>query len=486
VSAPNRSTALAQISWISLASYTSEALYLLRGLLLAGLLGPGLFGVWSSMRIVRRLSRFASLGAVQGMLQLVPQAEGRGDRDAARHYRRIAVGVGLTASIALAALVAAIAGFPGSAQRPLWLAFAVVLVCARIHGLQNSILRSQQRFERVAAGSVGVAACSTLAGVPAAWLFGLPGFLAALAVSYGVVFVAVARGGATLPGPRLEGRAAGRLIGVGLPIVAAQLLEVLLANADKLLLWGIAGSHALGLYTLPSYVVNLALFLPGAVQTVLYPRLLRRIGRTGSFHAAGPYLERVTVAVAHVTCLVLATLYLVFPLPIVWWLPQYETAIDAGRVLLLVAFLRVVGALPATILISTRAPGRLGAIRGCSLVLTLLLVTVTLAAGGNLRDVALATAPGYALQTLALLVAAAARAGLSRERSLWLLAAVFAPYALLLILIATVGAPVPSPGGSPFAAVRELLPSAAWILGALAALALASAASYARGERGRR
>jgi O-antigen/teichoic acid export membrane protein len=64
-----RTGTLQNISWLSAAEYLSEAFYFVRGTVLAALIGPQAFGIWSSMRIVARFLPYAPLGSLQGMLR---------------------------------------------------------------------------------------------------------------------------------------------------------------------------------------------------------------------------------------------------------------------------------------------------------------------------------------------------------------------------------------------------------------------------------
>jgi O-antigen/teichoic acid export membrane protein len=472
-SARARATPFAEVSWITAARYVSEALYLARGMLLARLLGPDMFGVWSSMRLVRRFANFSPLGSTQGMLQLSPLAAGRGDVERAHHYRRTAVGFGLGAALLVAICVAAVAwsrsGPVEAGQRHLWLAFAAVLVVAQLHELQLTVLRSQQRFALVSAAHVGVAVCSTLLGVIAAWRFGLPGFLLALGLSYGAVLVVPARMARPFPRPVADLATTRELIGTGAFILGAQVLQSLMRNVDKLLLWGMLGSRALGIYAVPSYLVNLTLLLPAAVTTVAYPRLLEKSARTGSLSTAWPYLELVTVLLGHLACPILAFLYLTLHLPIAWWLPDYVAAVAPGRILLLLTFLPIVAALPATVLISLGAQGRLLAIRAVAVAVSCVAVTATIRGGGSLAAVALAMAPGFAWLSIATLVAALRHAELPRRRRARVLLWVFAPYLLLLTLLAAFGSTGYDPVDSWRGALSEVLTQVGLVCGGLLA-----------------
>ena len=77
-SADSERSARAHFSDYSIARYLSEFLFLLRGLLLARILGPALFGVWSQLKIALLFLQYSQLGVHEALLREVPYALGGG------------------------------------------------------------------------------------------------------------------------------------------------------------------------------------------------------------------------------------------------------------------------------------------------------------------------------------------------------------------------------------------------------------------------
>ena len=74
---------LFHVLFVSGAYYFNNALYLLRGLLLARILGPSVFGIWTAMRLTQTVTAMSHLGTRQGLIQLAPRAQGAGAAGAA-------------------------------------------------------------------------------------------------------------------------------------------------------------------------------------------------------------------------------------------------------------------------------------------------------------------------------------------------------------------------------------------------------------------
>ena len=120
------------LPYASIAYYLSEAFYMIRGLVLAGILGPASFGIWTSMRMVLTLGAYAHIGAHGGMLQRSAFLSGAGEEDRADAYRRVAAAVSLTGSFAVAAVLVAVVAST-AAPTGVWMALAAVLVSRNVY-----------------------------------------------------------------------------------------------------------------------------------------------------------------------------------------------------------------------------------------------------------------------------------------------------------------------------------------------------------------
>ena len=432
---------LFDLSYASAANYLSEAFYVVRGLVLAGVLGPASFGIWTSMRLVMTLGAYSHLGVHGGMLQRSAYLDGAGDGERAEACRGVAAAVSLVGSVAFAAvLVAIVAGSRGPAA--LWIVLAVVLVARNGYQLHRVALRSRGSHTHASSAGVAAAALSTVAGLAAALLFGLGGFLVALAGSHVVVLATSVLLGHSFPRPILDRGRAAELIGIGFPIMLSGLLHVVLWNLDKLLLWILAGSVALGTYAIQSYVTAAMMLFPQALSRVLHPHLVGEIGRERSDAVARPYLEQGSILLSLLVCPLVGLLCLTLHLPLRWWLPEYTAAIDPGRILVLATFFPIVATVSATVLVSL---GRQRTLLGATLfavVLTAFCLTWVLLGDGGFVAVALGTALGFVARS-ALTAIAAWRASGRPSGAPRFVARTLGPYVLLLGLVAAAVGLVP-------------------------------------------
>jgi O-antigen/teichoic acid export membrane protein len=429
-----RGGALAQVITASAARYANEALLVLRGVLVARLLGPDAFGVWAALRLALVLGRFAAAASLEGWLQLIPQALARGDGELVRRYRQTGTAIALVAIalVALGCILHALSCWnDGDGHAQAWLATAGVGALEGLLAIRFMDLWSQRQVQWVSATTVGVAAFSTAAGAAGAWCFGLGGFLAALAGAqvFGLVALAIGFGAPALP--RLDPVLGRDLLARSARIAAVGAIDLLFWNVDKLVLWIGADGAALGAYSAAAYFATPLLILPGAMVSVLRPRMAERLASGDAAAIARETLERPVPLVAAIAAPLLGAAYLALPTVIAALLPGYEAATAPGRILVLTSFFPIVAALPASALISLGRERALLAIRGASLLVATAACAAALAAGSGLVGVAAAIGAVGAARAVAAVAASGAAAGMPHGG--WVFAArVLAPFALLL------------------------------------------------------
>lgn len=401
---------LVHFSYVTVSRYIAELFFLVRGLAVAHLLGPSTFGVWSAMRMLNQYSGIAQLGARDGMLQRAPYADAAGDPDKGQLYREVASGINIAAALIAACTVSAIAAFQhANGQTSWWLLFACLVFMAQTYRFNNWSLNSRRKFGLTSFFAILFAVLSTVAGILGAWQFGLNGFLVALVLSYGITLGTAMALGPPFARPKWSLATARELIGTGFPILASNLMLMLLWSIDRLLIWIHLGEKDLGIYSIQSYFTGAMLLIPTAVVSVLRPYLMEILGARTTDSKLAFDLEKGALLFAQIMLPLVGLAYLVLHLPIRWILPDYAGAIEPGRILMFLAFVTMLGTIPATFLISIGHQKLLLAIRGTSLIVAVAAIMYSLNHGGGYEEIALATGLGL-LTSTALIMAAVFRA----------------------------------------------------------------------------
>jgi O-antigen/teichoic acid export membrane protein len=394
----DRST-LAHLSHYSLGRHVSELLFLIRGFILAGLLDPALYGVWTKMKIILLLLGYGQLGVHEAMLREVPYAAGRDEGRRVGEIVRNTLGFGLAAALAIAAGIAGAAVlWPHASMgrfRTAWALLAPVFVLTHLYWYLHVKLRAEKRFSGASRIMVVLAAASTLLCSAGAYAFGLSGLLAGLGASYLIVFATTGSGGLPFPRPAWNGRALRHLIRIGMPIMGSGALVTLLWNVDKLAIWAFLTPESLGVYGLLSYLVLSTTLIPEAVSAVLYPRLMEELGRGPSRSTAEVYFFKPTLMIAVIAGPALGILFLTMHLPVRWFLPKYEAGILPGQVLLAGAYFMAIARIPQMLLVSLDRQRLLLGLTALSVAACAAAIAAALTAGWALVGVAGATCFGF-------------------------------------------------------------------------------------------
>jgi O-antigen/teichoic acid export membrane protein len=323
--------ALGRVLFYGVSRATVEGLLGLRGLFLAGLLGPQGFGVWALLRVAMNYASFSSLGVNRGLELEVAQARpGSGE---AQEPFRTSLGFTLTVRGGLAS-IALIASFMAADR---WLAlgmrtFAAAIVTQGLLGYGLTCVRASGRLRRYAINELSLSALHLALATLLALRWGLGGaFLGyVLALLLSLTFV--------LPGlplrPALSAAWLRRLLDVGFPVALTGMLATALASADRLVVGTYAGVTLLGYYAFAGSVAGLAGSFAFVIRTVVFPDVYQQARFDGTAPALQRHLAGTIHPFARIFPVFLGVLALGLGPAVSLVLPHYLAAIPAARLLI--------------------------------------------------------------------------------------------------------------------------------------------------------
>jgi O-antigen/teichoic acid export membrane protein len=378
-------------------------------ILVARLLGPeGAGGYAIAQTLILLLTVATTLGVEHGITYYV--SSGRwAAAPAYRSAQRVAVASGLVgALLGLGARLLVPSAFGG-----LSVGTTVVGVAALPFALSwlyaTYLALATDRYEAYALPpAIQSVAALCLVGVLAA-VFGVPGAVAGFALAHAVTaLVVAATTGRRLTAPdarhgtTVEQRPLRRAIAFGVKGYLANALQFLNYRLDVFVLAGVAGTAAVGQYSVAIAATSVMWLLPQALSEVLFPRVAALRARadaegdaTRAFVEAKSLRHTVLVVVASALVLAAALALLVVPI----YGAEFRPAIELGLILLPgVALIGIAGTLSATIVGHGRP--------GYSLVIAVITTPITIALYAILipaldaTGAALASSVSYALSFL--------------------------------------------------------------------------------------
>ncbi len=363
-------------------------------LVVARLLGPTLYGLWNGLLLI--LSNgvsYGHLGVLNAMNREIPYNHGRGEEAENRAIIDVSFTTALISSglLAAACLAASLAGSWDPAEAAGLRLLALLILLQQVQVFYELVLRSHTRFRAIALeqGLLSFLLLTVVIGLTI--LGGFRGFLWGQIATYGIVALVLMRLAPVRPRLRWDWRRMVDLAQIGFPIMAVGFAYGMLTSLDRFMVIGFLGKEALGFYSLAFMAYGTMMLIPRSVSQMIYPRMAREYGRTGTAASLRRLVYRPVGLLFAVMTPLLLLAWLAGPPLIAWFLPQYTPGIPAFRLTLVaVFFLSFMGTFGNFLNTVNRQRLYLG-LQVCALALDFVLNWLALRAGYGITGVAGAT-----------------------------------------------------------------------------------------------
>lgn len=423
-----------------------------RGFVLALLLGPEAFGVWTLFRIGTKYAAMFSLGIQRGLeFELARRPTGArraaspGDRDAAgeaRAFARSTLGFLLVVfgALSLGCLLATRIVADPRIREALFAA-AASLVAMEVVLYVLVYHRARERLRRFAALEVLSAALQLVMVVLLALRWGLTGAFAGFALAILLVLPVAARG---VPlRPALEWARVREMLRIGIPMILAGTLSRLLSSADRLVVAAFGGLVLLGHYAFGVAVGGLANIFTWVVRTVIFPEVYGRTSEVAIPQAVREHLSHTVLPFARIYPAILGVAALGVGPAIHVFVPQYAEAAAPARLFLFVAVVSGFAQLGSLGVVAARLQRWLPALSGAALVVNVGLSVLALRVGAGLEGVAFAALVGQGMYGAAVLGLCAIASGMARP--VWYTARALFPLVYYVTVVVALGRLLPDP-----------------------------------------
>ena len=333
----------------------SQLLLILRGFILAKFLGPSLYGLWHGLRVIINNSDHYNLGIYEGMRREVPYYRGKGDLKRVEEMISTAYLSGvLLASLTSCILIGISLLFSNRFDRAtilcLWIVAGILMV-RQIYLFLCKKLESEGRFYSRSKAEL----LSVWLGVPLSiglmFILDIYGFLIGILLGYLLAGFVVQKGETIITEHRIRLGLSLDLLKIGFPIILIGLLLSALKSIDKLMILYFLDRTMLGYYGMAFVAASFIGFFPGALKSVLYPRLMEKLGEKGDKLTLKRFLVEPSLLLVFLTLLVIGFVYLLAPVGIRILLPQYIPSITPTKILALSFYPMALLEIPLFILI---------------------------------------------------------------------------------------------------------------------------------------
>ena len=334
-------------------SYASQAVLMLRGFLIARVLGPSLYGVWTIMRIFFRSSHYLSCGTTSAMVRQVPYEIGRGNKDYPLILQQNSISWHLLISSIVSACVFIlsftdlISNFTSEMR-----IMGIVFILHTIHLFIPFKLISEKKILLLSKYNFCYAILNTIFGISLLFPFRINGLLAGMALSHLTLIIYLLKRGDLSLRLQLDQVVLKDLMRKGFPIIILFTSFFLMYNIDKIIVFILLGSTMTGYYGLASFISGIINFIPVAVTNVLLPRMMYHYGRTQERSAIEEYFTKPIVLLSGIIPIILGLIFININIIIIALLPQYIPSITVLQILIIGLYFAALWGIPTNMLIA--------------------------------------------------------------------------------------------------------------------------------------
>jgi O-antigen/teichoic acid export membrane protein len=336
----------------SFASYLFQLISVIRGFVVAWFLGPALYGVWNIFKTFMETGNYVTAGSAQAVARELPFNKAQGNEEKNRRITASTLGLCIAVSMvcALGALLFSLLDIAAPYRLEARLA-AVAFVLNAVHLYIPNQLKGEKKIFLLAVYYIAYALLNTVAGLWLMMHWGISGLLMGMIIA-----------SAWLTGwllwrrhlplrPVLHWPTSRTLIGVGFPILFVAIAPKLMASLDKLIIFSLIDSTATGYYSMAAFLSETINYIPLALSTVLFPRLMYQKGKGTDLTTMGYLYDKPMIFLAGLIPVLLGLIALNIAVVIETLLPAYSPAVPVLQILLAGLFFTVIWSVPRGLLV---------------------------------------------------------------------------------------------------------------------------------------
>ena len=332
-------TVVTEASMLAASRYVFHGIAMIRGFVIATVLGPALYGFWSLIMTCLVSAGSLSFGSLSGMVRQIPLNKGRG-----RSGENVLVTqncltwmILISSASAIAVLFATYTTVITSYRSEIRLACLIFVVFA-VWIFVHSKLTSERKIGLLSKLNVVYGLLNALFGISLLFVFGIEGLLLGMLLSCGVIIGWLLRRKQLSLRLMLDLPVLITLMRTGFPIMILNMTFLLVRSIDKFIVFYLLGAIDTGYFGLAAFIGGAINYIPGALSVVIFPRAMYTIGKTNDRREIEKYYFKPVSVLTKLIPILLGLIYINIDLPIIYLLPDYVPSIDILKVFILGLF----------------------------------------------------------------------------------------------------------------------------------------------------
>jgi len=317
--------------------YGSKLLSFIYKIIIARILGPRDYGVWSIIVLILIYGNFLHLGLIYALIREVSFYRGQGKMGEIDEIKNtVFSSLIFISTIACVALLISSAYFKKYGNN-IFIAVSLISFILILQQLKNYLVYNFIADKKFKAVSEFIICASLFIGIPAVifakklHFVGLPfGMLLGNCLFLLYIFIRYK----PIIRFKINRQRLHSLIKIGFPLMILSLTYSFFLTVDRILIFKYLGKENLGYYNVALALYDALILFPFSLGVIIFPRLSEQYGAEGEAKGLQKFIHTPTIIIAYVMPALLGLIYLFLPSAIRILVPQYTSGINAGRIAL--------------------------------------------------------------------------------------------------------------------------------------------------------
>lgn len=334
--------------------YAAQAVFMLRGLLLARLLPPSTYGLWTIFRIIIGSSVYTGIGSANALVRQIPLYMKDAQADQCRTAFLSSLNVSIITSLAISFGIIVLST-TSKVMAPYVLEGSlcgIIFFLSSLHFYILFRLKSENRILFLSAYHLIFAITNATGGLTLLYFLGFKGFLLGLVLSHVVLLAGLQKKGLLPLQWHINKKMFQELFNIGFPMMVITLAFFLIQSLDKIVVFAFLGKTATGYYGLAAFLISMVHYVPHSLGTVLFPKMMSAYGRSSNMADISSYYTVPIGAISGIMPIILGVAYINIEWAVRLFLPNYIPSIPILRILLLGLCFSAMWRIPTDILIA--------------------------------------------------------------------------------------------------------------------------------------
>ena len=403
----NEKEIIRDTSVFAITKYISYFFTILSGLVIAKVLGPAAFGVFSALMLIVNYSQHSHLGLLYAMLKKVSLYIGKKEYNKARKIEDTTFS-GAMIIILFISLVLIIVSFfitrlDNHTINGIRIVAAIIILQQIFFFYQNH-LRIEKKFFMIGKTLLICSITYFISIIILIMKFRLEGVLFASLIAYCIALIYIFKKEEFKFRITVMPKKTVQLMRFGFPLLTIGIMYIILTSIDKLMIIKFMDKIQLGYYSIAIMIAGVIFFIPQAVTYIMFSHFLERYGeREDKLHIKN-HLFQPTLIISYLLPIVIGLVFITAPVAVYYILPKYIVGITSVKILVCATFFMSVIVSAGNFLVTLNKEKKMISTQVISIMLAIILNYIFIINGYGIKGVAIATAISYFFYSTCILV----------------------------------------------------------------------------------